>query len=185
MSPAASRIAILITELMVFLIVTAFMSYFISHASALQLAPGDEPPARFPVIAYDGDRSRPAPGNYFIVLWGEWEGIAAKRPGASLLLPERTAALKFDDATEASFSVTGEAESRQSVELTWRTGGGEQQARYVAQARTIEARYLRTLGTQTLLMAAAAGFIAGVLTGRTLRRRWLAQPGYVVPPSPK
>jgi hypothetical protein len=71
------------------------------------------------------------------------------------------------------------------VELRWRTGGGEQEARYIAQAQSIEPRYLRTLGTDTLLMGAAVGFLAGLFTGRALRRRWLAQPGYVVPPSPK
>jgi len=185
MNPAALRVAILITELMVFLIVTAFTAYFISHASALQLVAGDAPPAQFPIIAYDGDRAKPEAKNYLVVPWSEWEGTASKRPGASLLLPERAATLKIGDAGEASFTATDEAESRQTVELTWRTGGGEQQARYVAQARSIEARYLRTLGTQTLLMGAAAGFIAGLFAGRAMRRRWLAQPGTIVPLPPK
>lgn len=185
MNPAVLRGVILATELLVFLMVTAFTAYFISHASALQLAAGEAPPAQFPVIAYDGDRVRPEAKNYLVVPWSEWEETASKRPGASLLLPERAASIKIGDVGKASFTATDEAESRQTVELAWRTSGGEQQVRYVAQARSIEARYLRTLGTQTLLMGAAAGFIAGLFAGRAMRRRWLAQPGYVVPPSPK
>lgn len=185
MNPAVLRVAVLVTELIVFLTVTAFTAYFISHASAVSFAPGDAAPAQFPVIAYDGDRDRPDAKRYLVMPWNEWEGAAEKRPGASLLLPERSGTVRIGDAGEASFTATDEGESRQSVELTWRTSGGEQQVRYVAQARTIEARYMRTLGTQTLLMAAAAGFIAGLLTGRALRRRWLAQPGYVVAPPPQ
>lgn len=185
MNPAVLRAAVLATELMVFFLVTAFTSYFISHASAWQHAPGETPPARFPVIAFDGDRDRPEPRNYFVVPWSEWRGVSEKRPVASLLLPERAATIQIDDAGEASFTVTEEPESRQAVELTWRTGGGEQEARYIAQADTIEPRYLRTLGTDTLLMGAAVGFLAGLFTGRALRRRWLAQPGYVVPPTSK
>jgi len=177
MNPAARRIAILIIELMVFLIVTAFTSYFISHASAWQFAQGETPPAQFPVIAYDGDRDRPEPRNYFVVPLSEWQGVAEKRPAATLLLPERAANIKIGDAGEATFAVTAEPGSRQAVELRWRTGGGEQEARYIAQAQSIEPRYLRTLGTQTLLMGAAVGFLTGLFTGRAMRRRWLAQPG--------
>jgi hypothetical protein len=61
------------------------------------------------------------------------------------------------------------------VELKWRTSGGEQNAGYFAQAGTIEPRYLRTLGTDTLLIGAAVGFLTGMFTGRALRRRWLAR----------
>jgi len=185
MNPAVLRASILTIELMVFFIVTAFTAYFISHASALLLAPGDAPPAQFPVIAYDGDRNQPDPTHYFVVPWSEWETTAAKRPDASLLLPERAASIKIGDAGEATFAVTEEPGSRQAVELRWRTVGGEQEARYIAQAQSIEPSYLRTLGTQTLLMAAAVGFLTGLFTGRAMRRRWLAQPGYVVPPPPK
>jgi len=182
MSPAARRIAILITELMVFLIVTAFTSEFLSRASAWQHAAGEAPPERFPVIAYDGDRDRPQPQNYFVVPLSEWQGIAEKRPAATLLLPERAASVKIGDADEASFTVTEEPESRQAVELRWRSEGGEQEARYVTQAGSIEPRYLRTMGTDTLLMGAAVGFLTGLLLGRAMRRRWLAQPGYFAPP---
>jgi len=185
MNPAVLRASILAIELMVFFIVTAFTSYFISHASAWQLAQGETPPAQFPVIAYDGDRGRPEPQNYFIVQWSEWQDVTEKRPAATLLLPERAASIKLGDAGEASFTVTEEPGSRQAVELKWRTGGGEQEARYIAQARSIEPRYLRTLGTQTLLMGAAVGFLTGLFTGRAMRRRWLAQPGTIVPLPPK
>jgi hypothetical protein len=181
MNPAVMRACILAIELVVFLIVTAFTAYFISHASALLLVPGDAPPAQFPVIAYDGDRDRPEPRNYFVVPWSEWETTAAKRPRASLLLPERAASIKIGDAGEATFAVTEEPGSRQAVEFRWRTGGGEQEARYIAQAQSIEPRYLRTLGTQTLLMSAAVGFLTGLVTGRAMRRRWLAQPGTFAP----
>jgi hypothetical protein len=185
MNPAVLRASILAIELMVFLIVTAFTSYFISHASAWQLAQGETPPAQFPVIAFDGDRGRPEPQNYFVVLLSEWQGVAEKRPAATLLLPERAASIKIGDAGEASFTVTEEPGSRQAVDLRWRTGGGEQEARYIVQAQSIEPRYLRTLGTQTLLMAAAVGFLTGLFTGRAMRRRWLAQPGTLVPLPPK
>lgn len=176
------RAAVLATELVVFLLVTAFTSYFISQAGAWQHVEGEAPPARFPVIAYDGDRSRPDPRNYFVVPWSEWPGVAGKRPAASLLLPERAASVTIGDAGEASFTVTDAPESRQSVALKWRTGSGEQEARYIAQAQSIEPRYLRTLGTDTLLMGAAVGFLTGMFTGRALRRRWLAQPGSFVQP---
>jgi hypothetical protein len=186
MSPSARRIAILISELMVFLVATAFTAYFISHAGALHIAPGEAAPPQFPVIVYDGDRLKPQPGNYRVIQWGEWEAFAVARPGASLLLPEGSAGnLKLGDAGEASFTAAEEDASRQAVELTWRTAGGEQVARYVAQQGGIEARYLRTLGSQTLFMSVLAGFVAGLMVGRVLRRRWLAQPGYVVPPAPK
>ena len=183
MNPAVLRGSILAIELMVFFIVTAFASYFISHASAWQLAQGEAPPAQFPVIAYDGDRSRPEPRNYFIVPWSEWEGTVEKRPAATLLLPERSARVKIGDAGEASFTVTEEPGSRQAVALKWRAGGGEQEARYSVQAQSIEPRYLRTLGTQTLLMGAAVGFLTGLFAGRAMRRRWLAQPGTFAPPA--
>lgn len=185
MNPTVLRAAVLATELVVFLMVTVFTSYFISQASAWQHAQGETPPARFPVIAYDGDRERPDPRNYLVVLWSEWQSVVEKRPAASLLLPQRAASVTIGDAGEASFTVSDAPESRQAVELRWRTGGGEQEARYIAQAQSIEPRYLRTLGTDTLLMGAAVGFLTGLFTGRALRRRWLAQPGYVVPSSPK
>ncbi|MGH8702591.1 MAG: hypothetical protein ACREVR_15680 [Burkholderiales bacterium] len=183
MSPAVLRAGVLAAELAVFLMVTAFTSYFISHASAWQHAPGEAPPARFPVIAFEGDRDRPEPRNYFVVPLGEWQGVSEKRPAATLLLPERGATITMDDGGAASFTVAGEPGSRQAVELTWRTGGGEQKASYIAQAGSIEPRYLRTLGTQTLLMGAAVGFLTGLFTGRALRRRWLAQPGTFAPPT--
>lgn len=181
MNPAAVRAVILVAELMVFFMVTAFMTYFLSHAGALTLAPGDAPPAQFPVIAYDGDRSRPEPKNYLVVPWSEWEGVAARRPGASLLLPERAARIRIGE-TEAAFTASEERESRQNVELTWRSSGGEQHVRYVAQARSIAPGYYRTVSTNTLLLGAAVGFVAGLFAGRAMRRRWMTQPGYFVPP---
>jgi hypothetical protein len=184
-NPAVLRAAVLATELVVFFLVTAFTSYFLSHAAAWQRGQDDKPPARFPVIAFEGDRDRPQQQNYFVVPWSEWQAMVEKRPAATLLLPERSATIQMGDAGEASFTVTDAPESAQVVELKWRTGGGEQNARYIARAGSIEPRYLRTLGTDTLLMGAGVGFLAGLFTGRALRRRWLAQPGYVVPPSPK
>ncbi|HET9404594.1 MAG TPA: hypothetical protein VFO57_08430 [Burkholderiales bacterium] len=179
MNPAALRAAILAAELLVFFAVTAFMTYFISYAGALHPEPGDAPPAHFPVIAYDGDRKRPEPKGYRVMPWSEWERTAQQRPGASLLLPERNARMPIGE-TEVSFTVTADNESRQSVDLTWRTPGGEQQVRYDAQARSIEPRYYRAVSSDTFLIAAGAGFIAGLFVGRVLRRRWLAQPGYFV-----
>ncbi len=181
MSPAAVRAVILVAELMVFFMVTAFMTYFLSHAGALVLSPGDAPPAQFPVIAYDGDRKQPEPKNYLVVPWSEWEGVASKRPGASLLLPERAARIRIGE-TEASFTASEESESRQNVELTWRSGG-EQHVRYVAQASTIAPGYYRTVSTNTLLLGAVVGFVAGLFAGRAMRRRWMTQPGYFVPPT--
>ncbi|MNC85102.1 hypothetical protein D3C83_06790 [compost metagenome] len=144
------------------------------------MAPGEAPPAHFPVIAYDGNRERSEPKGYLVVPWSEWESTAQRRPGASLLLPERAARIPIGES-EASFTVTGENESRQSVDLTWRTQGGEQQVRYDAQARSIEPRYYRAVSTGTFLIGAAAGFVAGLFVGRSLRRRWLAVPGYFAP----
>lgn len=179
-SPGATRIAILIAELTVFLVGTAFTAYFISHASALHFGSGEAPPPAFPVIVYDGDRTKPEPKHYRVLPWSDWEAFADGRPGASLLLPEPAATLDMGNAGEAAFVATSEGESRQMVELTWRSGGSEQQARYVAQARSIEARYLRTLGNQTFLMSVLAGFIAGLMVGRALRKRLLAVPGRLV-----
>ena len=182
MTPAATRISVLIVELLVFFTVTVFTSYFISHASAIRPEPGEAPPPQFPVLVYEGDRAKPAPAGYRVMPWNEWEPLAQRRPEASLLLPERAATVQLGDTGEATFTATRDAGSGQSVELRWRRGGGEQEAHYVAHARTIEPRLLRTLGSQTLLMGAAAGFVAGLMTGRALRRRWLAVPGRLAPP---
>lgn len=181
MSLSAARVGILIVELMVFLTVAAFTAHFISHASALEPAPGEAPPPQFPVIVYEGDRARPAPNGYQVMTWSEWQKGAERRSGATFLLPERAATVRIGEAGEASFTSREMEASRQSVELRWRTGGGEQEARYIAQARTIEPQSLRTLGTQTLLMGAAVGFVAGLFTGRAMRRRWLAVPGRLAP----
>lgn len=170
---------------MVFFLVTAVATYFISHAGALTFAPGEAPPARFPVIAYDGDRARPEAKNYVVVAWGEWDALVKKRPGASLLLPERAATVRAGDAGDARFKVTEQSESQQTVELVWQAGGGEQQVRYVAQAGAVEPRYYRAVTANTLLLGAAVGFVAGLFAGRAMRRRWLARPGFFVPPSPK
>jgi len=181
MGPSATRIAILITELMVFFIVTAFVTYFISHAGALQWESADKPPAFFPVIAYDGNRERPDAKNYLVVPWSEWEGVAAKRPGASLLLPERSGNIRLGENSKAAFTTAPDGDSRQLVTLTWTVNNGEQQVRYVAQASTVEPRFFRTVTTNTLLLGAAIGFVTGLLAGRAMRRRWLAQPGYYAP----
>jgi hypothetical protein len=185
MNPVVPRALILAAELLVFFIMTAFTSYFISHASAWQHGEGEAPPAQFPVIAYDGDRSSPEPRNYFVVPLSEWKETAVKRPGATLLLPERAARMKIGDAGEASFTVSDETASTQSVELSWRTGAGEHVARYVARAEGVEPRYLRMLGTNTFLAGAVIGFLAGVLAGRALRRRWVARPVYASAPPQK
>ena len=182
MNPSGLRIAILILELMAFFIVTAFTAYFISYASALQPAPGEAPPPQFPVVVYEGDRATPAPAGYRVLRWSEWEELAEKRPDASLLVPGRAVTVHLGDAGDATFTSTEPAGGKQSVVLRWRTGGGEQEARYAAQARTIEPQFLRTLGTQTLLMAAAVGFVVGMFSGRVMRRRWLAVPGTLARP---
>ena len=181
MGPSAKRVAILIAELMVFFLVTAFMTYFFSHAGALQYAEKDAPPVHFPVIAYDGDRERPDTKNYLVVPWGEWEALVAKRPGASLLLPERSGNIRLGEDSKALFTAAPDGESRQSVELTWTGNNREQQVRYTAQARTLVPRYYRTVTTDTFLVGAALGFICGLLTGRSMRRRWLGGPGYYAP----
>lgn len=178
MTPAAARVAILITELMTFFVGTAFLSYFIAYASALEPAPGEAPPPQFPVIVFEGDRARPAPADYHVMTWGEWEKRAAQKPGASLLLPEPAATLSLPENAKASFTSRPAEGNRQSVELRWQTGSGEQLARYVAQARGIEPLYVRTLSAQTLLTSAIAAFVLSLFLGRSLRRRWLARPGF-------
>ena len=185
MSPYAKRIAVLIIELMTFFLVTALMVYLVSHASALQYTEKDVPPPDFPVIAYDGDRNRPDAKSYLVVSWSEWEALAAKKPGASLLLPEKSGTVSVGTDDKATFAVTQEGDSLQSVDLRLASGGGERQVRYVAQARSVSPRYLRTVTSTTILIGAALGFLAGYLIGRTVRNRWLAQPGYYAPPSPK
>jgi hypothetical protein len=184
-NPAVLRAAVLATELVVFFVVTAFTGYFLSHAAAWQRGQDDTPPARFPVIAFEGDRDRPQPVNYFVVPWSEWQAVLEKRPAASLQLPEKSATMQLGDGSEVSFTVTDAPGPVQSVEMKWLSGGGEQNARYTVHAGSIEPRYLRTLGTDTLLMGAAVGFLTGMFTGRALRRRWLAQPGYRVSPPPQ
>jgi hypothetical protein len=173
LNPVALRAAILAVELTVFFIVTAVVIYFLSYAGAREMAEGETPPAHFPVIAYDGDRERPEPKNYLVANWSEWESVAGKRAGASLLLPERAGRIRLRDS-EAIFTASGTNESRQDVELTWRAAGGEHHVRYVAEARTISPRYYRTVNTNTFLIGAALGFVAGLMAGRALRRRWLA-----------
>ena len=180
MNPYAKRIAILIAELMVFLLVTVCTVYFFSYAGALQQFEQNVPPATFPVIAYDGDRSGPDSKNYFVMQWSEWEATAARRPGASLLLPETSRTFTIGE-DKASFTATPEGESRQVIDLRWTGGGTERQARYLAQAKSIEPLYLRTVTSTTLLIGAAVGFVAGMLVGRTLRSRWLPQPGFYAP----
>jgi hypothetical protein len=179
-NPTAVRAAILAVELTVFFIVTALLVYFLSYAGARELADGDTPPAYFPVIAYDGDRERPESKNYLVVSWADWESIAGKRVGASLLLPESAGRIRLGDS-EAIFSASGVNESRQDVELTWRAAGGEHHVRYVAEARSISPRYYRTVNTNTFLIGAALGFVAGMFSGRALRRRWLPLPGPYAP----
>jgi hypothetical protein len=181
LSPATARIAILITELMVFFIVTAAMTFFLSYAGALQMAPGEAPSAQFPVIAYEGDRKRLDPKDYRVMPWNEWKSLAEKRPGASLLLPERSGEIRLADGSRATFTSVEEHDARQSVELKWMGDGGERHVRYLAQARDIEPSYFRTVTSNTFLLGAAAGFVAGLFAGRTMRRRWLAQPGYFAP----
>jgi len=185
MNLSARRAVILVTELLTFLMVTTVMTYFISYVAAPEFAPGSEPPADFPVIAYDGDREKPDAKRYRVMPWSDWQGYAEGNPGASLLLPEQSRAVQVGDQDQASFSVTDSSESRQTVELTWRSGSEERRARYLAQARTLEPRSLHTINTRTFLLAALAGFGAGMLIGRFIRRRWLPRPGDIVRLPPK
>lgn len=182
MSPSATRVAILIAELMVFFIVTAFGVQFISHAGALQFASGDKPPAYFPVIVYDGDRAHPDAKRYRVMPWSEWEKLAETQSGASMLLPESSGKLKLGDSNNAEFAATADGASRQAIDLHWTANNIEQQVRYVAEERALSPRSYRAITSNTLLLAAAAGFISGMFLGRVLRRRWLAQPGYLAPP---
>jgi hypothetical protein len=175
-TPVAARAAILIIEIVTFLVGTAFMAYFISYASVLEPVFGEAPPAHFPVIVYEGDRAKPAPENYRIFPWSEWEKLAPSMPGASLLLPEHSAPVAFTGRAGATFTAAPESESRQSVELRWRTDSGEFEARYLAHARTIEPRYLRTLSNQTLMASAIVAFFFTLMLGKRLRRRWLVRP---------
>ena len=104
---------------------------------------------------------------------------AAQKPGASLLLPEPSATLSLPESGRAAFTSTPAAGDRQLVELRWQSGSGEQVARYLAQARSIEPLYVRTLSAQTLLTSAIAAFVLSLFLGRSLRRRWLARPGFL------
>ena len=184
MNLSARRAVILVTELLTFLMVTTVMTYFISYVAAPEFAPGSEPPADFPVIAYDGNREKPDAKRYRVMPWSDWQGYAEGNPGASLLLPEQSRAVQVGDQDQASFSVTDSGEQRQSVDLTWRSGNEERRARYLAQARALEPRSLQTINTRTFLLAALAGFGAGMLIGRFIRRRWLPRPGDIVPLPP-
>lgn len=175
MSPFASRVAILIIELLVFITVTVFMTNFIAYALAPQFAAGAVPPADFPVVGYTGKRDRPDPKGYVVVTWGEWEGIAARRPGASLLLPERSGTLQLGDHV-ASFRVAEDGGSRQTVELVWRAGGEERRTRYVTEGRGAEPRDFRTITSRTLILGGMAGFAVGILIGQLLRRRFPLRP---------
>jgi hypothetical protein len=187
MNLAALRAVILVTELLTFLMVTAVMTYFISFVAAPEFAPGSEPPADFPVIAYDGDREKPDAKRYRVMPWSDWQSYAERNPGASLLLPEPSRAVQVGNEDQASFVVTDGGDSRQTVELTWRSGSEERRARYIAQARSLEPRSLHTINTRTFLLAALAGFAAGMLIGRFMRRRWLPRPGDIIalPPTSK
>ena len=178
MTPAAARVAILIIELTTFFVGTAFLSYFIAYASALEPPAGEAPPPQFPVIVFEGDRAKPAAAHYHVMTWGEWEKRSAQKPQASLLLPEATATLSLPENAKASFTAAPADGNRQSIELRWQSGSGEQLARYVAQARGIEPQYVRTLSAQTLLTSAIAAFVLSLFLGRSLRRRWLARPGF-------
>ena len=175
MNPFVSRVAILIAELVVFFAVTALMTYFISFASAPEFAAGAAPPAGFPVIAYDGNRDRPEPKNYVVVPWSEWEGLSGKRPGASLLLPERSGTLQLGDDV-ASFTVTENGKARQTVELVWRTSGEERRTRYATEGRGVEPRDFRTITSKTVILGGMAGFAVGMLIGRLLRQRLPLRP---------
>ena len=180
MNPTATRVAILIAELMTFFIVTAFAVQFISYAGALELAPTDQPPASFPVIAYEGDRAKPDAKNYRVMPWSEWEKLSARQTAASLLLPEAAGKLKLGEQGNAEFTAKAEGEARQSVDLRWTGNSAEQQVRYTARERSIEPHYFRNITTITLFIGGALGFAAGMYLGRVLRRRWLGQTGYLV-----
>ena len=175
MNPFYSRVAILITELMVFLAVTVLMTNFIAYASAPEFAAGAAPPAEFPVIGYSGNRERPDPKGYVVATWSQWEGIAGRRPEASLLLPERSGSLQLgDDAV--SFTVTDGGQSRQAVDLVWRAGSEEQRSRYLTDGRKVEPREFRTISAKTLILGGMGGFAAGMLIGQLLRRRLPLKP---------
>lgn len=180
MNLAALRALILVVELLTFLVATAALTYFISFVAAPEFAPGSEPPADFPVIVYDGDRERPEAKGYRVMPWSDWQTYVENNPAASLLLPEPSRAVQVGDRDQASFSVTKGDETRQTVELTWRSGSEERRALYLAQARALEARSLHTINTRTFLLAALGGFGAGMLIGRFMRRRWLPRPGDIV-----
>ena len=181
MNPTATRVAILIAELMTFFIVTAFAVQFISHAGALEMAAGDKPPATFPVIVYQGDRARPDAKNYRVMPWSEWEKLADKQAGATLLMPEAAGKLKLGEQGNAEFTAKPAGEARQAVDLRWTGNSAEQQVRYETDGRSLSPHYFRNITTITLFIGGALGFAAGMYLGRMLRRRWLGQPGYLVP----
>jgi hypothetical protein len=183
MSPSATRVAILIVELVVFFMVTAFAVQFISYAGALEMTAGDKPPATFPVIVYDGDRTRPDAKNYRVMPWSEWEKLAEKQARATLLMPEAAGKLKLGENGSAAFTAKPDGEASQSVELHWTGNSTEQQVRYVTDGRTLSPRYYRNISTITLFLGGALGFAAGMYLGRVLRRRWIGQAGYIVPKS--
>jgi hypothetical protein len=185
MNLQAVRIAILVTELLVFLVTTAFMTYFISLASAPELAAASPPPPAFPVVVYTGDRAKPDARGYRVMPWSDWEALSARDPAATLLLPQPAASFDPGADQQASYKATELSPSRQSVDLTWRDGNAERRAHYVATARAIEPISFLTLTTQTFLLAALAGFGAGMMTGKFLRLRFLPRPGTIVPLPPK
>jgi len=175
MNPFTVRLAILITELLVFLMVTALMTYFISFASAPEFPAGATPPAEFPVLVYDGDRARPEPKQYRVARWNEWRELAERQPAASLLLPERTRVLQIGENV-ATFNVTEDIKTRQTVELLWRTGDEERRTRYTTDGRSVEPREFRTITTKTVILGGMAGCAAGLLIGQLLRRRIAQRP---------
>lgn len=164
----------LAAELSVFLLVTVALAAFLSHAGAERFQDSDAVPPNFPVLVFDGDRARPRPGDYSVVAWSEWPALRDRRPMASLLPPEPAGDFALPDGARARFRMSVESDARPQVELWWTSGERERHTVYLAGETEISPRYARSTTTSNFLIAAIVGFLAGLATGRFLRRRYLA-----------
>jgi hypothetical protein len=170
------RVALLVSQLATFMVITVLLSYGFSLATAKHYVQGEMPSPLFPVVAVYYDTPKPTMVQYQLLRWPEIEKSLLAAAPPTFKLPERKGHFLMpkdgDFEPSVDFKVIESAGGRQTIEVISQHDDYEFHAKYATDGTSVSPTYLRTWGGTAIVYALIPGFILTWLLGRIVAWQW-------------